>query len=172
MNLKKIVLLLLFLNYIITINTLIIPYLQNYIGQNHQLVNINKGFMFRYLKQQHIESIKDDLPLDSCDEIAQAKEMCRNLSDYKLISIIKPIKNNKDLDYIIFYRRTPKMPCVFTIENIFRSPYSKSDISYIDILNILKQTTNNNGIFLQTNELKLLNNKFIKNILIEKCYKL
>ncbi len=172
MNFEIYIFILLSLNYIFVINTLMIPYLQNPIGHNHQLININKGLLFKYLKQKHIDSIKDDLPLDICDEISQAKEICRNLSDFKLISIIKPIKNNRDIDYMIFYRRTPTIPCIITIENIFRSPYSKSDINYTDILPILKQITDNEGIYLQTNELRLSNNKFNKNILIEKCYEL
>jgi hypothetical protein len=172
MTLTKIILLLLTFNCIITIKSLIIPYLQNPIGTNHQLINVNKKLAFKYLKQKHIESIKDDLPLDFCEEISQAKEMCRNLSDFKLISIIKPTKSNKDLDYIIFYRRTTHIPSIFTIEGIFRIPYSTSLISYSDILTILKQTTDNNGVYLQTNELKLNNIRFNQNILIEKSFNL
>ncbi len=151
----------------------LIPYLNNIVGENHKLMHINKDMILPYLKQKHIDSIKDDLPFYLSEELSQAHEMCQNFSDLKFISILKPIKNNKDCDYVIFYRRTNKIPCVFTIEGIYRIPYSKSNISYWDVLLILNQFTEKNGVYLQTNELKLSNNtRFHKIISIEKNYNL
>jgi hypothetical protein len=150
---------------------IIIPSLQTNIGLNHKIININKGLAFRYLKQQHINAIKDDLPIDVCEEISVAKELCRSYSNFKFISILKAIDNNKDCDYMIFYRRTNKIPTVITIEGLIKIHNSRSVISYIDLLNILNKYTETQSIFLQTNELKQYNNgKIIKIIKLEKSF--
>jgi hypothetical protein len=154
------------------IEAFILPFLQNKIGDNHVLINISKTYVFKYLKQKHIESIKDDLPVEFCNEISKAKELSRNLPDHKYISMIKSVNDNRNCDYIIFYRRTNNYPSIFTIEDIYRIPYSKSIMSYYDVINILKKAVENKGIYLQIHEMKQSNKKISQNLLIENCFNL
>jgi hypothetical protein len=166
----KLIIFLLYL-YLYKFNAyIILPSLQTNIGSNHKLININKKLAFHYLKQKHIDSIKDDLPIDICQEISTAKELCRSYSNFKFISILKAI-DNKECDYMIFYRRTNKSPTVITIEGLIKIPNSNTLINYTDLLNILKKYSETQSIYLQTNELKIYNDgKIIKNILFEKCF--
>lgn len=153
------------------VSAFILPLLQSNIGNEYKLININRNMAFKYLKQQQLDCIRDDLPIDLLYEFCEAKEHIKADSDKHLISIIKSNNTNKVCDYLIIYRRSNKAPVIFSIEAIIKIPYSNSDIHITDVFNILQKASKDTGCFIQTRDLNRWHKgKIVKELLLEKAY--
>jgi len=125
------------------------------VGERMTAYSVPKSISYKYIKKYEIEQIQKDSPVHICNELRDVKEKLR--SDNNNINVSFFMDNESKHIFTIIYRlRTQKLPIIYNIETILRTPGVKMKSN--DIQCILKQMVNDRKGYIQLQELKRWSN--------------
>ena len=113
--------------------------------------SVPKSISYKYIKKYEIEEIKKDSPMYICRELSETREKLRsNNTKNEHVTFFMDNETNKHL-FTIIYRMNEKLPTVYTVESIVKTP----DITFRtnDIRIIIEQMCNDRKGFLQIRDI-------------------
>jgi len=132
--------------------------LSGVISDHHTMHSVERGTAYKLIKNMEVASLVADAPANIIDEFRNCREMCRDTEQFPDLCFSIILENGKKIpEYIFAYRqKTPKGRniTIYTIEAMLLNSQEKTDISILNVFDILDVFTSENRGYVQLYPLK------------------
>ena len=128
------------------------------IGDHYTMHAVPRSIAYKMIKNMEVAGLVADSPKHVIDELHECRDICRDYDNYEemCISIIKE-NDKKNPEYTMLYRKTKPnggRPTVYTIEALLLNSEDKTNLSILNVFDILDLFCENNRAYLQIYPLK------------------